>query len=463
MFILFPHAWISCTQKSAKADFKLPNVILINVDDLGWKDLGYMGAEFYETPNIDKLAKQGVVFNQAYSGASNCAPSRANMLAGRYSMSHGVYTVHPAERGNAKKRQLIPSHSNRFIPKGTYTLGNFFKDNGYVTGTFGKWHISESPHDFGFDVNVGGGPQGNPGKDGFFSPYNVEHISSEREKEYLTDRLTDEAIQFMVDNKKRQFFLYLPFYTVHTPLMAKDEDLTVFMDKKGKPGRKNITYAAMIYNMDKNVGRILNKIDSLGLSKNTIIIFTSDNGGLRSISFQDPLRGGKGSYYEGGIRVPLIISWKGKYVANVVEEPVSQIDFFPTLASIIGADMEALPLDGKNILPLLEGKMLDERDLFWHFPIYIEADNPNLDQSRDPWFRTRPGSVIRSGNWKLHQYFEDGSLELYNLSTDPSEKINLKDSVPQILNQIFIKLEKLQEKHQAPIPNKLNPEYIKSD
>ncbi|AGA80538.1 sulfatase [Echinicola vietnamensis] len=436
-----------------------PNVILINVDDLGWKDLGFMGAEFYETPNLDRLASSGVVFRQAYAGAANCAPSRANMLTGKYGMSHGIYTVHPPDRGDPKTRILIPSHNEKFIPNGMKTLGHLFKENGYVTGTFGKWHVSVDPLEYGFDYNVAGGPQGHPGRGGYFSPFKVDHIKPQKEGEYLTDRLTSEAIDFVESHRDTPFFLYLPFYTVHSPLMAKEEDLKRFSSKEGKPGRNNSTYAAMIYTMDKNVGRLLEKVNELGISENTIVIFTSDNGGIRATSHQDPLRAGKGSYYEGGIRVPMVISWIGTIQADVNNDPVSQMDLFPTLARIIGDEKEDWDLEGSDITAALKGQKMAERDLFWHFPIYLQAYKPLEDQARDPLFRTRPGSVIRSGDWKLHQYFEDGGLELYHLGEDLGEKHNVASEHPEVVKGLLDKLVRWRKKYDAPVPTEPNPSY----
>ncbi|GAA0879318.1 sulfatase [Algoriphagus jejuensis] len=435
-----------------------PNVILINVDDLGWKDVGFMDGTYYETPNLDRLAAQSVVFTQGYAGASNCAPSRANMITGRYGMTHGIYTVNPPDRGDPKTRKLIPTPNAQFIPEDSYTLGQLFKESGYVTGTFGKWHISQDPKDFGFEVNVGGGPQGHPGKDGYFSPYKVSNITSTEDGEYLTDRLTEEAIEFVRENQHEPFFLYLPFYTVHTPLMAKEELKAKFESKAGEEGRNDPTYAAMIYSMDENVGKLMEAVSSLGLDENTILVFTSDNGGIRATSHQDPLRAGKGSYYEGGIRVPLFVRWPGKFKPRQDDTPVTQMDFFPTFAELLGVKKQ-IPLDGASIMDLLQGKKLAKRDLFWHFPIYLEAYDPAEDESRDPLFRTRPGSVIRSGEWKLHQYFEDGGLELYNLQNDLSERNNLAGSMPEKAAELLKKLEVWREKNGAPVPYESNPHY----
>lgn len=457
ILILFAFLF-SCQTKSQKTETK-PNVILINVDDLGWSDLGYMGSEYYETPNIDSLSKTGVVFYQAYAGASNCAPSRATMLTGTNTPTHGIYTVSPADRGNPKTRRLIPSHNEDTIDPSSYTLGNLFKDYGYVTASIGKWHVSENPTDFGFDVNVAGSHRGNPGKNGYFSPFNVSPVDSVQDGEFLTDVLTSAAIDFVEKNHTRPFFLYLPFYTVHTPLMAKEEDIARFAAKKTEQGRDNATYAAMIYNMDQNVGRLLAKVKALGLAENTLIIFTSDNGGIRAVSHQDPLRAGKGSYYEGGIRVPLLVNWAGMFEPKEVQTAVSQLDFFPTLKEILGSDSKLSQLEGKSFLPLLKGENMDAADLFWHFPIYLEAYQPKKDGSRDPLFRTRPGSVVRSGDWKLHHYFEDGGVELYHLKEDVSETNNLAKSNPEKTAELLGKLNQWRGKHQAPVPTEKNPEF----
>lgn len=239
--------------------------------------------------------------------------------------------------------------------------------------------------------------------------------------------------------------------------MAKDDLKAKFEAKQGVPGRDNATYAAMIYAMDENVGRLMAAIDSLGLDSNTILIFTSDNGGIRATSYQNPLRAGKGSYYEGGIRVPFFVRWPGHYRARREEVPVLHMDIFPTVAELLGAKVPRL--DGKSILPLLEGEQFNSRDLFWHFPIYLEAYRPVLDQSRDVLFRTRPGSVIRSGDWKLHYYFEDEGYELYDLAADPGERQDLSRQNPQKTQELKSKLDAWWKAAEAPIPSQPNPAY----
>ncbi|MEM9829633.1 MAG: sulfatase-like hydrolase/transferase [Bacteroidota bacterium] len=256
-----------------------PNVIFINVDDLGYKDMGYMGSSFYETPNIDRLAHEGMVFTQAYAGAANCAPSRACLLSGLNTPKHGIYTVENSDRGDARTRRIIPTTNQTVLADSIVTLAELFSSQGYITGTFGKWHLGEDPTTQGFDVNVGGSHRGNPGKNGYFSPYNVDELSDGPDGEYLTDRLTTEAIQFLRANQSKSFFLYLPYYTVHTPLIGKDSLVKKFERKESGLGQDNPVYAAMIASLDENVGRLLSEIDRLQLRENTIVVLTSDNGG----------------------------------------------------------------------------------------------------------------------------------------------------------------------------------------
>lgn len=437
-----------------------PNIILITVDDLGWKDMGFMGSEYYETPNLDKLASEGMVFWQAYAGAANCAPSRACLMSGQNTPRHGIYTVSNSDRGEIKTRRIIPVPNNEVLPDSVYTLAEMLRDNGYVTGTFGKWHLGNDPKTQGFQVNVGGNHRGSPGKGGYFSPYNLEFIKDGPKGEYLTDRLADEAIAFVRHNQDTSFFLYLPFYSVHTPIMGKEKLVKKFEQKQGSHGQDRPDYAAMVASVDENVGRLLSEIEKLELKENTLVIFTSDNGGIRDISYQDPLRAGKGSYYEGGIRVPLVVRWPGKVAAGSrCDVPVTNLDFYPTLQTAIGATHRSALLDGEDISPLLNGKDLSERVLYWHFPIYLQAYNMKEDDGRDPLFRTRPGSVIRQGKWKLHEYFEDGALELYNLEEDIGEKNNLAKVKPEKAQELYQLLRNWRNKNNAAIPSKPNPSY----
>lgn len=437
-----------------------PNIILIVVDDLGWKDLGFMGSDYYETPHLDRLASEGMVFMQAYASAANCAPSRACLISGQNTPRHKIYTVGNPDRGESRARKIIPAPNNEVLPDSVYSLAEMLRDNGYVTGIFGKWHLGSDPKTQGFHVNAGGSHRGNPGKGGYFSPYNIDFLKDGPKGEYLTDRLTDEAISFVKDSKGNSFFLYLPFYAVHTPIMGKEELVKQFEKKQGGNGQDRPDYAAMIASVDENVGRLLAEVERSGLNENTLVVFTSDNGGIRDISRQDPLRAGKGSYYEGGLRVPLFIRWPGRIAAHSrCDVPVTNLDFYPTLQTVINAKQRSPLLDGMDISPLLYGKDLPERALFWHFPFYLQAYNPAEDGGRDPLFRTRPGSVVRQGKWKLHEYFEDGGLELYDMEEDIGEKNNLVRANARKAKQLHRLLKEWRESTGAPVPRDHNPEY----
>jgi len=443
-----------------------PNIVLINVDDLGWADLACQGSKYYKTPNVDRLASQGMRFTNAYAAASNCAPSRACMLTGQYGPRHGVYTVQNSDRGKAERRKLIPEKNTTRIKDSELTIADLLKPVGYTSISIGKWHVSSDPLKSGFDQNVAGGHMGHPAKKrgGYHSPFNYPNCVSEKEGEYLIDRLTDEAITFVSENNDRPFFLYLPFYTVHSPLQPKGEKKQKWKDVAGQPGQKNASYAAMVESLDENVGRLLASLDDNGVANRTMVVFTSDNGGVWEFSHQDPLRSGKGSYFEGGIRVPLIVRWPGKVKpATACDEPVINVDFMPTFAEVAGARIpEKKTVDGVslNSLFLDADSSLAQRSLFWHFPIYLQATGRKENFStHDRWFRTRPGSVIRSGKWKLHEYFEEGRLELYDLESDIGETKNVANEQPEVAQRLHAELKSWRAETGAPVPTKLNPKY----
>lgn len=452
----------SAAQESESAK---PNIVLINIDDMGWMDLACQGSDYYRTPNVDRLASEGMRFTNAYASAANCAPSRACMMTGQYGPRHGVYTVGNSDRGKAKNRKLVPTLNKKTIPAESPTLAKLLKGSGYRTASIGKWHISKDPTSYGVMHNIAGSEIGHPVKKhgGYHSPFNYVNCVSEKEGEYLTDRLTDEAIKFVETDSDRPFFLYLPYYTVHTPLQPKEDKLKKWKAIKGTSGQKSASYAAMIESMDENVGRLMACLEENKLSKNTIVIFTSDNGGMWQISRQHPLRAGKGSYFEGGIRVPLIVRWPGVIQASECREPVINVDFMPTFAEIANANLEDdQVVDGESLLPLLRDPTatLKERSLFWHFPIYLQASGRGKDfETHDKLFRTRPGSVIRSGKWKLHEYFEDGRLELYDLESDVGETANLAKVFPQEVSRLHAELQKWREETGAPVPVELNPKF----
>ena len=449
-------------RKKIDANFPIqkPNIVYIMADDLGWMDTGAYGSEFYETPNIDRLANMGMLFTNAYAGAANCAPSRACLMTGQNTPRHGIYTVANSDRGDSRTRKLIPTVNKIALADSVTSLAKMLKGQGYSTGNFGKWHLSENPLKYGFDVNVAGDHRGNPGSDGYFAPYNVNGLEEAKEGENLTDRLTYEAIQFMKNHREVPFFAYLSYYAVHTPLATTDDLKKKYIKKGGNLLQNNATYAGMIETLDKNLGKLIAFLKEENLLETTLIVFTSDNGGIRDISSQDPLRAGKGSYYEGGIRVPFIFSWKGQIQSNTTNETaITNLDIFPTLMEVSGAKSLNKLLDGNSLVSALSGKSMPERDLFFHFPIYLQAYNMKTDDGRDPLFRTRPGTVVISGKWKLHQYFEDGSLELYNLENDIGERNNLIDNQPEVLKKLLQKIEVWRKNVDAPIPTKTNLDY----
>jgi arylsulfatase A-like enzyme len=439
-----------------------PNIVFIFIDDMGWRDVGFMGSKYYETPNIDKLAGQGMVFTNAYSNAPNCAPARACLLSGQYGPRHGVYTVDSSSRGPSKRRKLIPIENTKVLASKVVTIAEAIKPAGYVSACMGKWHLGTDPHvgpiGQGFDVNVGGFSAGHPPK-GYFVPYGNPELPDGPPGEYLTDRLTEEALKFIETNKSKPFFLYLPHYAVHTPLQAKKELIDKYKRKPGSNGQNNPTYAAMIESTDQGVGRIMDKLDELDLADNTVVFFFSDNGGVRTITSNEPLRGGKGMLYEGGIREPMCVRWPGVVKPGThCDRPIIGIDFYPTLLEIAGLHKpEGKLLDGKSIVPLLKGgSTLNREALFWHFPAYLQG---KAEGARDPYFRTRPGAAMRAGDWKLIEYFEDGALELYNLKEDVGERKNLTNSLPEKTRELHKQMLTWRKAVNAPVPTEPNPEY----
>ena len=445
---------------SNKESLDKPNIILIVADDLGWSDLSYMGSEYYETPNIDKLSKSGMTFYNGYASSANCAPSRATMLSGKYHTEHGIYTVRNSDRGSRKTRKIIPIETKTTLDLDFFVIPEMLKEVGYTNGHFGKWHLGDvgfHPEQSGFDVNIGGNRHGGPG--GYFAPYPNPELENEPKGEYLTDRIGDEVVKFIDQNKENNFFAYVPFFSVHTPIQSKPDYQKKYSNKESNEYHNRPDYAGMIQSLDENIGKILDKIDTLNLSENTVIIFTSDNGGIRAISNQYPLRAGKGSYYEGGIKVPMIFSWKGKIEAETDSyERISNLDFYPTIKNLVGYK-ESIDLDGEDLTPIFKGEKLKKRELYFHFPIYLEPYRVQLDSGTDPLFRTRPGTVIIKDNWKLHHYYEDNKFELYNLEKDISESKNLVEINKEKKTELLMDLNNWRKAKNAPIPSKLNPYY----
>jgi len=455
-FLLLLMLLNSCNKESLEK----PNIVLIVADDLGWSDLSYMGSEYYETPNIDKLSKSGMTFYNGYASSANCAPSRATMLSGKYHTEHGIYTVRNSDRGSRKTRKIIPIETKSTLDLDFFVIPEMLKEMGYTNGHFGKWHLGDvgfHPEQSGFDVNIGGNRHGGPG--GYFAPYPNPQLENEPKGEYLTDRIGDEVVKFIDVNKENNFFAYVPFFSVHTPIQSKPDYQKKYSNKESNEYHNRADYAGMIQSLDENIGKILDKIDALNLSENTLIIFTSDNGGIRAISNQYPLRAGKGSYYEGGIKVPMIFSWKGKIEAKTESyERISNLDFYPTIKKLVGYN-DSIDLDGEDLTPIFNGEKLKKRELYFHFPIYLEPYRVQLDSGTDPLFRTRPGTVIIKDNWKLHHYYEDNKFELYDLEKDVSESENLSEIKKEKKNELLIDLNNWRKTNNAPIPSRLNPYY----
>jgi arylsulfatase A-like enzyme len=436
-----------------------PNFVLIYIDDLGWKDAGFLGSTYYETPSTDRLARQGMVFTNAYANAPNCAPSRACLLSGQYPPRHGIYTVGSSERGPANLRKWVPVPNKTILKASVVTIAEALKPGGYVSASIGKWHLGDDPasgpHSQGFGLNIGGNHQGHA--QSYFSPYGLMWLSDGPQGEYLTTRLTDEALRFIETNKDRAFFLYLPHYAVHSPIEAKPELIEKYKKKTGSRGQDYPDYAAMIESTDQEIGRILGKLDDLGLAKTTVVFFLSDNGGTAGSTSMEPLRGSKGTIYEGGIRIPMIVRWPEKVrPGSVTDVPVSGVDLYPTILEM--ARVRRPPgyvLDGESLLPLLTGSGgLPPRAIFWHFPAYLEPDSGR----KGPWKAT-PCSAVRQGDWKLIEQFEDGQLELYNLKDDIGERTNLAPSRKDKATELVQLLRDWRAATRAPVPTMKNPKY----
>ncbi|HCS51666.1 sulfatase [Rubinisphaera sp.] len=439
-----------------------PNILYINADDLGIQDVSY-NSNRYRTPNIDRLASEGMTFTQAYAPAANCAPSRSCCMTGQNTPRHGVYTVGNSDRGKSSQRKLIPIKNSVHIPQNQETIAEILQANGYKTIHLGKWHITRNPIEKGFDVNIGGNDSGSP-TGGYFSPFKKGSMKSYNNQypagTHRVDIFADQAVKFLRKHRDDPFFMYMSYYSVHTGI----EPVPEFVGKyKGKG--VDAAYASMIEKMDQGIGKILSELDSLGLKDNTFVVFSSDNGGVQIISSQSPFRAGKGSYFEGGVRVPVVVRWPGKVEPGSINEtPVTGLDFFPTFLDVAGIDSsEQKILDGQSLVPLLTGKgQFAERKLYWHFPIYLQGYGNIKKPEEGPHdsdFRTRPGSVVRDGKWKLHEYFEDGRLELYDLEADIGEQYNLVESHPEITSRIHADLKQWRKSMNAPVPTKLNPDY----
>lgn len=428
---------------SAFAADRKPNIVLVLIDDMGQTDLGCYGSKFYETPNVDKLARAGMRFTNAYSACTVCSPTRAALLTGRSPAAlHVTDWIAGHNRPFAKLK--IPDWTME-LPADAPTLASELHRAGYVSGHFGKWHLGPAPATtHGFDVTVADNGKGQPAS--FFPPYKNEHLTDGPASEHLSDRLTTEAIKFIEQNKEKPFFVYLPHYAVHNPIAGKPEVIAKYKAKADPAApQRNPTYAALVETTDDSVGRLRAKLDELKLSDNTIFIYTSDNGGLIPNTTNLNLRAGKGSAYEGGVRVPLIVSWPGvTKPGSETKVPAISYDFLPTLLEAAGLAPSG-PVEGKSLLPVLKGGTLPQRALFWHYPHYHPGG-------------ATPYSAIRDGDWKLIQFFEDLHTEVYHLGEDPMEAHDLAATEPARASALLLKLDAWRKEVGAQLPT-ANPDY----
>ncbi|MEX2172936.1 MAG: sulfatase [Pirellulaceae bacterium] len=438
----------------AHAADRPPNVVLLLIDDLGWTDLGCQGSKFYETPHIDRLAAGGMRLTRGYSACTVCSPTRAAVMTGKYpARLHITDWIAGHQRPHARLK--VPDWT-KHLPHDEPTIAEAFRAGGYATAHIGKWHLGDElywPKTHGFDQNIGGNHKGQPPS--YFFPYDgkgvtLPGLSTGEEGEYLTDRLTDEAVKFVTANQHRPFFLYLPHYTVHTPLEAKP-DLVAKYRAKAQPEepQNNAVYAAMIESLDDGIGKLLAALDALQLRDETIVVFTSDNGGLMSSTSNAPLRVGKGSAYEGGVRVPLIVSYPPAIPAGSTSDvPAMSIDLFPTLAELCGLPVggKQAGWDGVSLAAALKQSGRPARDaLYWHYPHY------------HPGGATPYGAVV-AGDYRLVEFYEDGQVELYNLRSDIGESNDLAASLPSKRDELLAMLQTWRKQVGAQMPTP-NPDY----
>ena len=453
---------------SAPQKAKPQNILLIHVDDLGWRDLGCMGSPIYETPHIDALAKSGTLFTSAYAGACLCSPSRAVMLTGSQPTRHGVYTV-VKNRGKKEHGKVIPIETNNFLPENYSTIGTLLTEAGIANAAIGKWHLSLDAKHHGFAESKWGGYGGMPIS--YYPPYELPFLPKDApDGKYLPEYIRAAGVDFIERHKDEQFFLYFSTYLPHNRYTNK-HDLNSLQTspklfskytrkiaamkkaKKSTAGHNNPIYAAMIEETDNSVGAVMNKLKELGLLEKTLVIFISDNGGestYRGMEYtsQLPLRDKKNSLYEGGIRVPMIASMPGKIPAGKVsDEPVSGIDLYPTICRFMGIKpANPKKVDGEDLSDLFfEGKSFGDRNLFWHYPSH--------------WNPRAPRNTLRRGNWKIHHFYTDNTYELYNLKNDIGETRDLVKSDPANFARMLKELKKTYKRFGCPKKLEPNPLY----
>ena len=518
-YVLLLLVLFSCTQEENK-----PNIVFFLVDDLGWTDLSCYGSNFYETPNIDALAEEGVKFTDAYAACHVCSPTRASILTGKYPATINLTDWLPG-RLEYPFQKFSNAKINQQLPYDEITIAEALRDQGYKTAILGKWHLGEDPSNpmaHGFDMHLPNWAKGWPNK-GYFAPFELEGLEDSHDGDYLTDRLTDEAVKYIERNKDNPFFLYMSHFTVHDPIEGRKDLVQKYSEKlktvisnnqpeyilegnpdnpnnyskkelrgllqseeyssfkilpnntvKIKQKQDNVEFAGMVESMDESLGRIVDKLAELGIEDNTIIFFYSDNGGMAAANVHNPkriiptdklnkafatsnlpLRGAKGWLYEGGIRVPLIVSWPGKGKQGTeCAVPVTSVDIYPTIMTMVGAaDQISKDKEGADISPLVMGKSMDKGPIYWHFPHY---SNHGMQS---------PGGAIRDGDYKLLEYFENGTVQLFNLKNDIGEQNDLSKSEVAKTEELKNKLHQWRKEIGAQML-KPNPDYdlsIKAD
>ncbi|MFV0592046.1 MAG: sulfatase [Draconibacterium sp.] len=452
---------VSCSHKEVEKT--KPNVLFILADDFGYHDMSVMGSKYYETPNIDRIATEGMIFTDGYAACQVCSPSRASIMTGKFAARHGITDWIGAPTGEnwrklGRSNQLLPPEYEHQLNKDYITLPEAMKEAGYRTFFAGKWHLGEKgswPEDHGFDINKGGWDVGSP-KGGYFSPWENPNLPSGPNGENLSMRLAHETVDFIKANKDTSFFAYLSFYAVHGPIQTTHEKWDKYRKKAEEQGipeqgfkighflpirqiQDNPIYGGLVETMDDAVGIVLKALDEMGLAENTIVIFTSDNGGVSAgdafATSNLPLRGGKGYQFEGGIREPYFIKVPGMGNGQKCEAPVISTDFYPTILDLVGANLKpGEHVDGVSLLPLLKGDSIAKRPLIWHYPHYGNQGG-------------EPSSIIREGDWKLIHYYEDGHEELYNLKNDAEESKNLaaefQDKKEVLSQKLFTMLDEM--------------------
>jgi arylsulfatase A-like enzyme len=425
-----------------------PNVVLFFIDDMGAVDLGCYGNVFNQTPNIDKLAKRGVKFTNAYSACTVCSPSRAALMTGKYPAQ-----LHLTDwiAGHVKKNPKLNIPDWRmYLPQEEKTIAEHLHEKGYSTWHVGKWHLGEGdtylPTNQGFDLNIGGSNWGQP-KGSYFSPFKMPHLQDDDSKGYyLTDRLTDEAVK-LIENQDthKPFFLNFWHYGVHTPLQARADKIEKYKQLlKEKDPQKNPVYAAMIESVDESVARVMATLEKKNMLENTLVVFAADNGTLMTTATSHPFRKGKGWSYEGGTRTPLLVYWKGHFENGLeVHSPAITMDISATILKAVGLVIPKT-LHGNDLNAIVSKKKMEERPLFWHYPHYHEGNNPY--------------GAVRKGDWKLIEFYESGALELYNLKNDIGETQNLASTEPAKTKELANLLNNWRTKMKAQMPTP-NPDF----